>query len=102
MLAVDEGVPEAEKVMVIVLVQLGVELYSLVRRRIKSGTWEGTGRAYQVQDRNLHHTLVKVRRPVLNDLDGDHLLRLQVLALNDLTESALPKDIENEITVSAT
>jgi hypothetical protein len=36
MLAVDEGVPEAKKVMVIVLVQLGVELYSLVRRRIKT------------------------------------------------------------------
>jgi hypothetical protein len=98
-LAVDEGVPKAEKVVVVILVQLGVELYSLLDQ---NGTAEKMRVAYQVQDRDLHHALVEIRRPVLNNLDGDHLLRLQVLALDDLTERALPEDIENEIAVPAT
>lgn len=57
---------------------------------------------YQVQDRHFHHTLVEVRGPVLNDLDSDHLLRFQVLALDHLTEGALPEDIEDEIAISVT
>lgn len=44
---------------------------------------------YQVKDRHLHHALVEVRSPVLDDLDGNNLLGLQILTLDDLPECAL-------------
>lgn len=54
---------------------------------------------YQVQDGHLHHALVEIRRPVLDDLDGNHLLRFQILALDDLAKSTLSKHVQYEISV---
>lgn len=54
---------------------------------------------YQVQYRHLHHALVEVRGAVLDHLDGHDLLCLQVLALDDLTESTLAQHIEDKIPV---
>lgn len=56
--------------------------------------------AYQIENRDLHHALVEIRRLVFDDLDGNNLLRLEVLALDDLAEGALAKDIEDQISVS--
>lgn len=55
---------------------------------------------HQVQDRNFHHTLVEVCGLILDHLDGDHLLRFQVLAFDDLPERSLTQDIQNEVPVS--
>lgn len=60
---------------------------------------ERPGEAYQVKNRDLHHTLIKVRRAIFDDFDGDDFLGLQVLAFNDLTEGSLAKNIQNKITV---
>ena len=50
--------------------------------------------AHQFEYRHFHHTLVEVSRPVLDDLDGHHLLCLEVLAFDDLPEGALAEHIE--------
>lgn len=55
--------------------------------------------AYQVQYGNLHHALVEVCCSVLDHLDGHDLLRLQVLALDDLTKGTLTQNIEDEVSV---
>jgi hypothetical protein len=54
---------------------------------------------YQIKHRNFHHTLVKVSRAVLDDLDSNNLLRLEVLTLDDLTKSSLAQHVENEVSV---
>jgi len=59
----------------------------------------GARRAYQIKDRHLHHALVEVSSTVLDDLDGDHLLCSEVLALDHLTEGALSKHIEDQVTI---
>lgn len=56
---------------------------------------------YELQDGDLHHALVEVSGLVLDDLDGDDLVGLHVLALDDLTERSLAKDIQNEVTTGA-
>lgn len=48
---------------------------------------------YQIKDRHFHHTLIEVGRPVLDDFDCDHLLCLEILALDDLSECALAEDV---------
>ena len=53
----------------------------------------------QIEDRDFHHTLIEVCGPVLDNLHCHNFLRLQVLALNDLTESTLTKDVQNEISI---
>jgi hypothetical protein len=45
--------------------------------------------------------LIEVRRAVLDHLDGNHLLRLQVLALDDLAEGALAENVENQVAIPA-
>lgn len=57
------------------------------------------GIAHQIQDGNLHHTLVEVGGTVLDDLDGNNLLCLEVLALDDLSKGTLAQHIENEVSV---
>lgn len=57
------------------------------------------GPTYQIEDGHLHHTLVEVGRLVLDDLDGHDFLCFEILALDDLAEGALTKNIENEVTV---
>jgi hypothetical protein len=52
---------------------------------------------HQLENGDLHHALVKVRRLVFDDLDRDNLVGLDILALDDLAKGALPQDIENEV-----
>jgi hypothetical protein len=54
---------------------------------------------YQIKHRNFHHALVEVSRAVLDDLDGNNLLRLEVLAFDDLAKSTLAQHIENKVSV---
>ena len=54
---------------------------------------------YQVEDGNFHHALIEIGRPVLDNLDSHHLLCLEVLALDDLAKCALPKNVEDEVTI---
>lgn len=100
MLLVDESVFEPKEVVVIVLVQLGIELGTHVLAGVCGNS--SRGRAYQVQDGHFHHTLVEVRCSVLDNLNGYHFLCLHVLALDNLPESALSKHIENKIAVPTT
>ena len=74
----DKCVSETEQMVVVILVELTVE---------------------QVQHRHLHHTLIEVCSPVLDDLDGNDFLCLQILTLDHLSEGTLTKHIENEISV---
>jgi len=53
----------------------------------------------QIEDGHFHHTLIKVRSPVLDNLDCDHLLRLEILAFDNLPKSTLPEDIENKVSI---
>lgn len=53
----------------------------------------------QVQHRHLHHALVEVGCPILDDLHCHHFLCLKILTLDDLTKCALPKDIKNEVSI---
>lgn len=78
MLAVDKGVSQAQKMMIIVLVELTVD---------------------QIEDRHFHHTLVEVCGPILDNFHSHDFLCLQVLAFHDLTESALTQDIQDEISI---
>lgn len=59
------------------------------------------GNTYQIQDRNLHHTLIEIGRSVFDDLDCHNFLRLEILAFNDLSKRSLAEDIENEVAVPA-
>lgn len=52
---------------------------------------------YQLKDRNFHHTLIKIRRLVFDDLDRHNLVRLHVLAFHHLTECPLTKNVKDEI-----
>jgi hypothetical protein len=56
----------------------------------------------QVQNRNLHHTLVKVCSSVLNNFDRDDLLSLEILTFYDLPEGTLTKNVEDKVTVLMT
>lgn len=86
MLTVDECVLETKQMVVIVLVIFAVEL-----RGISEGSnQKGWGyMRYQIQHRNLHHTLVEVGSLVLDDFDSHHFSRFQVLAFHDLAEGTL-------------
>src|SRR5690606_16377186 len=55
--------------------------------------------SHQVQHRYFHHALVKVCRPVLDDLDGNNFLRPKVLTLDHLAERALTQNVQYEIAV---
>jgi hypothetical protein len=76
----DERVAEAEDVVLVAGVELVVE---------------------QLEDGDLHHRLVEVGRLVLHDLDGDDLVRFDVLAFDDLAEGALAEDVEDEVPAPA-
>lgn len=66
---------------------------------VRSIAWEvGT---YQIQHRHLHHTLVKVSRLVLDDLDRHHFLRFHILTFHHLSKCSLPQDVEDEVAVPA-
>lgn len=54
---------------------------------------------YQIQDRDLHHTLVEVRSAVLNDLHSNHFLGLQILTFDDLAECSLTQNVQDQIPI---
>lgn len=54
---------------------------------------------YQIEDRHLHHTLVEVCCPVFDDLDSYNFLCLQILTLHNLPESALTKNVKDEVAI---
>lgn len=56
--------------------------------------YEGT---YKVKNGHLHHTLIEVCWLVLHDLYGHDLVRLHILAFNDLTKCALTENVENKV-----
>lgn len=58
--------------------------------------------AYQVENRDLHHTLIEVCGAVFHDFDSHDFLSFEVLAFDDLPESTLPKDIKDQIAVLMT
>ena len=51
----------------------------------------------KLEDRYLHHTLVKVGGFVFDHFDSHDRIRLQVLALDDLTKRSLTQDIQNQV-----
>lgn len=53
----------------------------------------------EVEDRDLHHALIEIGGSILDNLDCDHLLRLQILAFDYLAEGSLAKNIEYEIPI---
>ena len=59
----------------------------------------GTSATHQIQNRHLHHALVEVCCAVLDDFDSDNFLGFHVLAFHDLAESALAKNIQDQISV---
>lgn len=97
MLPVNEGIFQAQNVVVIVLVVLAVELRRNSQSRLKSA--ENLKTAYQVQNRDFHHTLVEVRCFILDNFDGNHFLGSQVLALHNLAKGSLTQNVQNEISV---
>lgn len=98
MLFVNESIFQTEQVMVVVLVVLAIELCEL---DISTNLPKSTQETHQVQDRYFHHTLVEVCGLVLDDLDGNNLLRFQVLALDDLSECPLAQHVQDEVPVPA-
>ena len=96
----DERILESQKVVVVILVKLSVELQ---KAKLASGprkTSAGSRPTYQIEDRHLHHTLVEVGRSVLDHLHGNHFLRLQILTFDDLPKGALPENIQDQVAVS--
>lgn len=54
---------------------------------------------YQVEHRNLHHTLIEVCRSVLDNLHRNYFLGFQILAFHHLSEGTLAKNIKYKIPV---
>ena len=96
MLSMYECVFESEEMMIVVLVQLTVKLRRCVSQELGLSIVEIS---YKIQHRDLHHTLVEVRRTILHHFHGNDLLCFEILALHNLSESALAKHIQNEIAV---
>ena len=89
----DERVAQSQDVVLVVRVALLVQLYN--SRQHRQNREERS--THQVEDGHFHHTLVEVGRLVLDDLDGHNLVRLHVLALDDLAERALPQYIQDQV-----
>lgn len=53
---------------------------------------------YQFQNRDLHHTLIKVCRFIFDHLDGNDLVGLHVLTLDYLSKGSLAENIQDEVT----
>lgn len=74
---------------VVVLIELRVELQD----RSASPGQDLEKNNYQVEYRHLHHTLIEVRGPVLDNLHSNNFLCFQVLALDNLPEGPLTQNI---------
>lgn len=69
-------------------------------RQISFAIFEGDfRRPYQVKDGNLHHTLIEVCCPVLDNLHRYNFLCLEILTFDDLAKGALAEHIEDQIAV---
>lgn len=99
MLAVDKGILQPKEVVIVVLIIFTVELWLEIGVSNDAMEREMID-PYQVQHRNLHHTLIEVGCLVLDNFDCDDFLGLQVLTLHHLTEGSLAQNIENEVTIS--
>ncbi len=84
MLLVDECVLQSQEVVIVVLVELGVELEGVSKRRE-----ERARETHQVQNRDFHHALVEVGCTVLDDLHRNDLLGFQILAFYHLPKGSL-------------
>jgi hypothetical protein len=80
--------------MIVVFVEFAVQL-----QQVSRDDGEISLERYQIQHRNLHHTLVKVGSPIFDHLDRNDLLSLQILTFHHLTKGSLPKHIENEVSI---
>lgn len=54
---------------------------------------------YEIQNRHFHHALVEVGGAVFDHLHCNHLLRLEVLTLDNLAERSLAEDVQDQIPV---
>ena len=64
-------------------------------------SWTLGRRARQIQNGDLHHTLVEIGSAVFDDLHGHNLLRLEILALDYLAKCTLAEDVKNQVPVPA-
>lgn len=89
---------------VIVFVELGVQLCQKMLEKPNKYSFASLPcvPTNQIEHGNFHHTLIEVRRAVLDDLYCNDFLRPQVLTLDYLAKRALPQHIEDEIAVSVT
>lgn len=53
----------------------------------------------EFENRHLHHRLLKVSRLVLDNLDGDDLMSLHVLTLDDLSKRSLSQHVQDQVPV---
>lgn len=54
-------------------------------------------RAHQLENCDLHHTLVEVCWFIFYDLHSDDFVGLHVLTFHDLSESSLSENIQNQV-----
>ena len=59
-----------------------------------------TDETYNIQDHNLHRTLLSIRFLILNDFHTDYLMRFQILAFDDLSKRSLAQHIQDQVLVS--
>jgi hypothetical protein len=95
MLPVYKRVLQPQQVVVVVLIHRLIEL------NICQQVGESSRVSYEIQNGHLHHTLIEVRRPVLDDLDRDNLLGPEILALDHLSKRSLAQNVQNEVAVPA-
>lgn len=67
------------------------------RWTVNVNEWGGRFVTYQLQYRNFHHTLVEVGWLILDNLDSHNLMSFHILTFDNLSESPLTEDIENEV-----
>ena len=79
MLGMDECISKPQNVMLVVWIPIGIE---------------------HLQNRHFHHTLLVVCWLVLDDLDSHNLVRLHILALDDLSKGTLAEDVQDEVAIA--
>lgn len=98
MALVDEGFTETKDVMLVVGITFLVQLRRYGRQEsISCLRSQGGAVAYHPQYLHFHHTLVEVGRLVLDNLDSNNLVRFHILTFDNLAESSLAENVENEV-----
>lgn len=95
MALVDEGFTKPKDVMLVV----GITFLVQLRRQESISCFKSQGGAvtHHPQYLHFHHTLVEVRRLVLDDLDSNNLVRFHILTFDNLAESSLTENVKNEV-----